>query len=150
MYHSDFRAFERFGAPLTGTPYFKLKKGPAPKALMIFRRQLEEEGAIKIAKVDIGGGREQIRTVALRDAITDHFSVDELQLVDEVIEELWNQNAAEVSNASHDIRWKVLELKDDIPYEFAYLSNEDVTSQDIARTHELAAEHGWLERYGRP
>lgn len=31
LYHSDFRAFERFGVPLTGASYFRLPKGPAPR-----------------------------------------------------------------------------------------------------------------------
>ena len=38
LYHSDFRAYERFGVPLTGVCYFRLKAGPAPKALLPVRR----------------------------------------------------------------------------------------------------------------
>jgi hypothetical protein len=142
LYHSDFRAFVRFGVPLTGFGYFRLQKGPAPKALVPIRRELESEGAIHIEHVPLGD-LEQHRTVALRQPVLEHFTSDELQVVDEVINELWEQSAAEVSDASHDVRWRVLRHKDDMPYEFAFLSNEDVTQKDIQRTHELSRQFGW-------
>jgi hypothetical protein len=144
LYYSDFRAFDRFGAPLTGAKYFRLPKGPAPVALIPIRSELESEGAIRVHIVSIGG-YEQHRTVALREPVLSHFSSDELLLVDEVIKELWPQNATEVSDASHDIRWRTLQHKDGIPYEFAFLSNEPITEEEIERTRELAAEFGWPE-----
>lgn len=142
LYHSDFRAFERFGVPLTGMPYFKLPAGPAPKNLIPVRRALINERAIEIHKVQVGP-YEQDRTVALREPVLSHFSADELQLVDEVVGELWSQTAGEVSDASHDIRWRVLNLRDLLPYEFAFLSNEAVTPREIERTAELAQRFGW-------
>jgi hypothetical protein len=122
--------------------YFRLPNGPAPKALMPIRTELVIEGAIAVEKVTIGD-YEQHRTVALREAVTDHFTADELFLVDEVIDELWPQNASEVSDASHDVRWRVLQHKDDIPYEFAFLANEPVTQSEILRTHVLATQFDW-------
>ncbi len=145
LYHSDFRAFERFGIPLTGVRYFRLPKGPAPRAMLPIRRELESEGAIRIDKVSVSGGLEQHRTVALRAPVLDHFTLDELLLVDQVIGELWSQNATEVSDASHDIRWRTLQHKDTIPYEFAFLSNEPLTREEIDRTNELAARFGWAK-----
>lgn len=142
LYHSDFRAFERFGVPLTGMPYFKLPAGPAPKNLIPVRRDLINEGAIEIHHVQIGPYTQE-RTVARRDAVLAHFAADEVQLVDEVIAELWSQTASEVSDASHDIRWRVLNLKDLLPYEFAFLSNEGVTQREIERTAQLAERFGW-------
>jgi len=143
LYHSDFRAYERFGVPLTGVSYFRLPKGPAPRALIPVRRELEREGAITIVKVPAPGGLEQHRTVALREPVLEHFTGDEIALVDEVIRELWHQNATEVSDASHDIRWRILDHKDGLPYEFAFLSGEGVTEADLARTRELAGQLGW-------
>lgn len=150
LYYADFRAFERFGVPLTGMPYFRLPKGPAPKPLLIFRRDLVNEGAIRVDEIRLPDGKVQHRTIALREPVLDHFVSDEIALVDRVIDDLWGQNGREVSDASHDIRWKVLNNQDDMPYEFAYLSNEAVTPAEIERTRELAGTHGWLERYGRP
>lgn len=141
LYYSDFRAFERFGIPITGMTYFRLKQGPAPKAFLQFHRDLVREGAIRIDKVQLGN-LTQIRTVALREPILSHFTPDELLLVDEVIRELWPQNATQVSDASHDVRWRVLNDKDNIPYEFAFLA-DSLTDDDHQKTRELAAELGW-------
>lgn len=143
LYHSDFRSFERFGVPLTGVRYFRLPQGPAPKKLIHARRQLVEEGALALEMVELPGGYVQHRTIARRSPIMSFFTDDEIALVDEVIEELWAQNAKEVSDATHDVRWRVLQHKDAMPYEFAYLSDEPVTEAENKRTQELAAELGW-------
>ena len=143
LYHSDFRAFERFGVPLTGVAYFRLKEGPAPRALLPFRGELEREGAIQVVVERAPGGLPQHRTVALREPVLEHFTKDELAIVDEVIRDLWSQTATEVSNASHDIRWRTLQHRDGLPYEFAFLSDEPVTEKEVDRTRELAREFGW-------
>jgi hypothetical protein len=142
LYHSDFRAYERFGIPLTGTPYFALRQGPAPKAMVPILNSLLEEGAIKIEKRQVGN-REQKRVVPRRKAFLELFTGDELALVDEVIKELWDQSADDVSNASHDVRWRTVKLKDLIPYEAAFLSQDPLTENDLSRTAALANEHGW-------
>ncbi|QFT60431.1 hypothetical protein FIU94_16495 [Sulfitobacter sp. THAF37] len=143
LYYSDFRAFRRFGMPLTGVRYQKLRLGPAPKSLLHVRRALVDEGALRVDKVDVPGGYTQDRTVALRDPVLSHFSDDEISLVDEVIRELWPQTGSQVSDVSHDVRWRVMNLGDAMPYELAFLSDEKPTEKDRKRTDELAAEFGW-------
>jgi Protein of unknown function (DUF4065) len=141
LYHSDFRAFERFGTPLTGVVYFRLMAGPAPKALLPIQRELVSEGAIRVDTI-ITNSYPLKKTIALRAPVISHFSEDELLLVDEVIRELWPQTAGEVSDASHDVRWRTLNNQDHIPYEFAFLG-EGLTEDDERKTNELAAELGW-------
>jgi hypothetical protein len=142
LYHSDFRAFERFGVPITGMKYFRLPRGPAPQALKPIQQELIAEGAIMIKRETVGP-REQHRTVALRAPILEHFTLDEIKIVDEVIKEVWGQCAREVSDASHDIRWRVLCDRDLIPYEFAFLSSDRITAAEIERTKELADRFKW-------
>ncbi len=141
LYYSDFKAFERFGMPLTGLPYFRLQYGPEPQWLLPVRNELIGEGAIEINQVEIGGYL-QDRTVALRNPYLSLFSEDEISLVDEVIKDLWGQTATEVSDASHDVRWRTLNDKDFLPYEFAFLDN-DITDEDRIRSEQLARELGW-------
>jgi len=143
LYHSDFRMFERFGHPLTGCKYFKLQNGPAPRSLFPIREELINEGALRLEKRQLGRGYTQDRTIALREPVLSHFSADEIAVVDEVIAELWDQTAREVSDASHDVRWRILELKDPIPYEFAYIDNKPVSAEENSRTRELANRFGW-------
>ena len=142
LYHSDFKAFERFGVPLTGVLYFKLKAGPAPKVMLPVRRALINEGAIRVEKVHVGP-YEQHRIIALRDPVMQYFAADEVALVDEVISELWPQNATEVSDASHDVRWRTLNIEDSMPYEFAFLSDEAPTEADVHRFEELNRQYNW-------
>jgi hypothetical protein len=141
LYYSDFRAFERLGQPISGMVYFRLKHGPAPKALWPVRAELIEEGALRIDQVPVGSFAQE-RTVALREPITSLFTEDELRIVDAVINELWSQNATEVSDASHDVRWRTLRDRDELPYEFAFLDNS-VTQNDIDRTKQLSWQLKW-------
>jgi hypothetical protein len=143
LYHSDFRAFERFGTPLTGVRYFRLPKGPAPRAMIPVRNELISEGALAIERRQVGPEHFQERPIALREPVIALFTEDELTLVDSVVAELWHQTAREVSDASHDIRWLTLCHKDPMPYELAYLDNSPVSEAENARTQELAQKFGW-------
>lgn len=143
LYYSDFRAFERFGVPLTGVRYFRLPKGPAPKMLVPVRDELVREQALRIERRQVGPDHHQERPIALREPVTELFTADELALVDEVIRDLWDQTAAEVSDASHDIRWRALRNKDPMPYELVHLSGEPLSDVEQSRTRELARELGW-------
>jgi hypothetical protein len=141
LYHSDFRAFSRLGQPITGMIYFRLKAGPAPEALRPIRSELINEGAIRLERVTLGK-YVQDRTIALRDPILSLFTGDELGIVDSVIGELWDQNAGEVSDASHDVRWRVLYDKERLPYEFAFL-DDSLTQNDLDIARDLAARFQW-------
>lgn len=143
LYYSDFIAFERFGSPLTGRVYFKLPQGPAPKPLLPVRKELEREGALRVEKREVAKGYVQERTIALREPVLSHFTPDEIALVDEVIKDLWSQTATEVSDASHDVRWRILNMRDSMPYELAYLDSSGVSEEDNRRTSELASQLGW-------
>jgi hypothetical protein len=105
-------------------------------------KALVDEGAITIEEQRLGN-QIQKRVVPQRSAFLDLFTQDEIALVDEVIKELWDQNAEEASNASHDVRWRTVQLEDPIPYEAAFISQEPLTEGDLARTARLADEYGW-------
>jgi len=79
LYHADFRAFERFGIPLTGVSYFALRQGPAPKAMVPVLNGLLEEGSVTIERRQVGN-RVQKRVVPRRPAFLELFTGDELHL----------------------------------------------------------------------
>lgn len=142
LYHSDFRAYERLGLPLTGVSYVARKKGPAPKSIVPVLNELIFEGAVRLERRP-AGRRIQKRAVPNRRAYTELFTGDELEIVDSVIRELWSQSADQVSDASHDVRWRTLRLNDRIPYEAVYLSDDPISDEDLKRTAQLANEYGW-------
>ncbi|HEX4738128.1 MAG TPA: Panacea domain-containing protein [Allosphingosinicella sp.] len=142
LFNADFRAFERFGQPLTGMRYFKLPKGPAPRALVPVVGELVQEGALKPAPPQ-DEPFEQRRIVALRKPYLDHFTRDELDVVDEVIKELWNKSATAVSDESHGVAWRARNMRDDIPYEAVFLADLPATPDDIVEARELNERYGW-------
>ena len=143
LFHSDFEAFRRLGRPLTGLPYFRLRNGPAPQWLVPIRRDLVQEGAIRLEREEVGGGFVQDRTIAQRDAFTDLFSQSELALVDGVVDRLWAKTAGEVSDGSHGAAWATRGDREPIPYEAAFLSDGKLTEEERSRFARLGRERGW-------
>lgn len=139
LFYADFRSFERYGEPVTGETYQRLPMGPAPVALKIVEREMQEAGDA-IVRDNPYGGKVQKRTHALREADLNLFSARDIAIVDAVISELWGQTATTVSNGSHGRAWKTRNDGDRIPYEAAYLSNEPITAADVDRTRKLVLE----------
>lgn len=143
LFKSDFRSFKRRGQPITGTAYFRLRAGPAPRAMVPIMRELHAEDAIATQRRWVWG-REQRRPIALRPANLRIFDGEDIAIVDEVIAELWNLSATEASRESHGIQWVTRDNQDPIPYETALLSDEPPTADDIVRADEIARELGRL------
>ena len=52
--------------------------------------------------------------------------------------------AAKTSQRSHGKAWRAAVSEGElIPYEAVFVSDAPIDQSDIARTHELAARHGW-------
>ena len=143
LFYSDFEAFRRFGRPLTGLPYFRLRNGPAPKWLVTIRRDLIREGAIILEQEVVGSGYVQDRTIAQRPAFLDLFTQSELALVDSIIEQLWAKSAGAVSKESHGVAWATRHDLEPIPYEAAFLSDDKLTADEQSRFTQLGRERGW-------
>ena len=143
LFHADFRAYRRWRKPITGQAYFRLPEGPAPQVLVKVRDRLMSagDGALQSAQVF---GREQKRFVAMRPPDTTIFSEDELALVDDIIDELTGQTAAQVTAGSHRLPgWRAAADREVIPYETAFLS-ATVTDADRAWAVAIALDHGWI------
>ena len=92
-------------------------------------------------------GKEQQRLVALRDPDLSLFSGEEIALVDQVIEYLRGKSAKEVSELSHNRAWWVAKLGGSIPYEAAFISDENPNERDVERGRELVEQHGWASAH---
>jgi hypothetical protein len=145
LYFADFLAMGNFGKPITAVPYQHLKAGPAPRRLRPIRDQLVAEGAIAIQHIPLRSGNTQTRTIALRNAKLHDFTGDEIALVDELIEEHWNDDSESISNSSHNyVGWKMTKDGDSIPYGSIFLSDRPLNQAEILRGRELAKEYGWV------
>lgn len=145
LYFSDFLAFARLGKPITGATYQKLEKGPAPKQLLPARDALVDQGDAEYVERAYFRNYAQKRIIPQRAADLSLFAAEEIAIVDEVIEDLRDRSATEVSELSHaSVGWRIARLGAEIPYESALLSDEPLSEEDVERGRALAREHGWV------
>jgi len=124
LFYADFFSYRQFGHAITGQEYQHIKNGPAPKRLKPVREALIAKGDLALQTVTYFT-QSQTRTIALRDPYLSFFEADEIAIVDRVIRELWNKNASEVSDLSHQfIGWRLAEDREVIPYDLALISEE--------------------------
>lgn len=121
LFFSDFIAYAEFGKSITNETYWRLPMGPAPKLFVQIRQQMEKDGDIVCYSVKTRSGR-QDRIVHKRQPKMSEFGPEQISIVEQVIEELKDKDATEVSDLSHEfIGWKIVGEKEDIPYESVFL-----------------------------
>jgi hypothetical protein len=142
LFYCDFAAYRRFGRSITGHSYQKLPFGPAPKAMLPVVDQMKQEGVCVEVEREHFGFRQK-RLMALRPPAVGVFSAEELYLADQIVADLWESSAREVSDLSHDfIGWKVAHLNEIIPYETVYLGDPamPLSDEEIEFCRQLALE----------
>lgn len=138
LYYCDFLAFARLGASITGISYNKLPYGPVPTAAQAVRDEMHRDGEIEITGEGVASFRRS-RVVPVREADLNLFSGPQVALIDSVIEALGNANARELTALTHGNAYKTVSYHGRIPYEFAFISDEPYSEEDIARAEELVA-----------
>ncbi|MEM0946284.1 MAG: Panacea domain-containing protein [Pseudomonadota bacterium] len=137
LYHADMNFYREHGRSITGAQYHRIQKGPVPKHILVVERALSEAGALELVEDDMTH-----RRIAKRPADISTFTDEEITTVDKEIQRLAQMTAGQVSDDSHDIRWRALTHQDLVPYEFAFL-NSEVTDADKKDAATLADRFGW-------
>lgn len=131
LFYSDFLSYRHYGKAITNHIYQKLERGPAPRSLLPIRNKLIEDEALAIQKADYHG-RGQDRTLALRQPKLDIFTPQEIDLINQIVKDLWDYDGTEVSELSHEfIGWKVAKEKEEIPYQVALLNFDKPTEEEV-------------------
>ncbi len=144
LWWSDFAAFAKYGEPITGVAYQRLQNSPVPKKLLPVQERLTKDKSIVVREFRNPLGYTRKVVIPLRTPKIDYFNSYEVALVDLVIDKTKGKTATKISDMSHGKAWEIAgQDKEPIPYEAAFLSNEPTNAYDIARTRELAREHGW-------
>ncbi len=138
LYYADFYSYAKFGKAITGVAYQKLPKGPAPKRLLPIQNELVECGALKVSQKKLFSGHMQTRFKALRKPDLSMFSDAERALVDQIIGDLSEKTAGEVSDESHLLPWHLTAMGHLIPYEYVFLADLGVTDSDRVWAQEVA------------
>jgi hypothetical protein len=145
LFYADFFAYLSLGDAVSWQPYQKLPNGPAPRRWLPILEEMKAAGDVAQAR-HVYFGREQIRTLALRDPDFSKFSPQEIALITEVIDYFWDSNASQMSDFSHRFRgWQLAEEGEEIPYETALVqlsdnqhANLDYSDEFLAQLRELA------------
>lgn len=141
LFYADFIAFAKLGEPITGTEYFRLPMGPAPRRLEPVTRTLFDHGdAVEQSRAVFA--KMQKRIVPLREANLDLFTAAQIAIVDEVIDALCSMTADEVTELSHQFAgWELAEDHETIPYASALIPSTDwqPDAETVRAGNELAA-----------
>ena len=142
LYFADFINFRKTGRSITGSQYMKLPNGPVPQQMKFVLEDLRAKGHL-VRQEREHFGNLQHRYIPLREPNLELFSATDIALVDSIIEDLGSLNASQVSGLSHNRVWRIARLKEMIPYEAVFISDEGVTDDDISIANELAEKYGW-------
>jgi hypothetical protein len=143
LFFSDFRAYAELGEPITGARYQKLQFGPAPRALVPVRDELVANGVARFQDRPVEDMNDVLEP--LRDPSLALFSEDEMGIADAVFEEMRPLNATASSDLSHlkSAGWRVVDWKEDIPYESAFVNTDPAPPEIVELGRKLAARYGW-------
>lgn len=142
LFYSDFTAFRKLGHSISGAEYRKLQYGPVSKPIHHLVEEMEAVKDCAIATRDYGG-YPQKRLFALREPRLDLFSAEEIDIIRNVIDDLHELNATEVSDLSHRfIGWRLAEQGEDIAYETVYLGEpRPLSADELAWANEAIDEY---------
>ncbi|HKI05938.1 MAG TPA: Panacea domain-containing protein [Thermoanaerobaculia bacterium] len=142
LFYADFEAYRKLGQPISGQKYQKLERGPAPKGAVPVISEMEKAGLCKWEDREYFGLPLK-KLIPRRDSDLSVFAPEELDIARAVINELWDLNAAEVSDLSHDfVGWQAASLGEEIPYETAFVGKpRPLTPDELAWAHEVIQDY---------
>jgi len=120
LYFIDFNFYEKYEEQLIGATYIKNHYGPTPKE---FKKVVKEmEGKKELVKVmDNYFQYPQTKYLPLRKPDLTQFKAHEKEIIDDVLNNLSNMNASEISEYSHnDVPWQTTEEGEIIEYEAVF------------------------------
>lgn len=119
---SDIYYFRKTGKSITGATYSKQQYGPIPYRGLQVLDKLEEEGAIRIEEpaVELQPRMFYATTAPEKTGLAD----EEIQLIEKVVHAVRPKSAADVSELSHDMVWKIAAMDDIIPIEAMALAKQ--------------------------
>jgi hypothetical protein len=117
LYYADFRAYRELGHAITEADYQKLPEGPAARDLLKARRQLLDEGRIRIEHRPVLNFVQQRIVPVDPYRLRSLFSPDELAIVEDVLLSLQGMTGTQASEMSClEAGWKLVDFYQTIPY----------------------------------
>lgn len=142
LWRADFRAYYDRQIPVTGRQYQRIALGPAPVEMPPLINELLRDELLEIKPTDVGGFMEK-RHIALADPVTNLFSREDLDYLDEAINHYWRMTGTETSDESHGIAWRTRENGDPMPYQTSFFEDAPLSNDHLRRLARLGRERGW-------
>lgn len=142
LFYADFWAYRKLGRSISGQEYQKLEYGPAPRRIKPTVRAMESERECVWAEREYHGFPLD-KLVALRDPEISVFAAEEIDILRNVVDELWELNATEVSDLSHRfVGWKAAGHGETIPYETVFVGEpRPLTADELRWAHQVIDEY---------
>ncbi|MBF0252291.1 MAG: DUF4065 domain-containing protein [Candidatus Omnitrophica bacterium] len=120
LYFMDFNFYEKYEEQLIGATYIKNHHGPTPKEFIkVVEEMMDSEELIKVQNKYFQ--HLQKKYLPLRKPDLTLFKAHEKELIDDVLNNLSNMNASEISEYSHnDVPWQTTEDGEVIDYESVF------------------------------
>jgi hypothetical protein len=133
LWYSDTIHYMVNGVSITGESYIKRQHGPVPRHVVKAIDELVSEQKIARGRVDYFGF---VKTefVAIKDASVNHFSAEEIRVIDESFEHVClNHTARSISEETHGVVWDLAMIGEEMPYSTVFAANDgEVTEEDLA------------------
>jgi hypothetical protein len=133
LYFIDSMSYLKLGKPITTFKYIKQEFGPTPMPAMFLpiRNGLVDSGDLeKIASEYFG--RTQVKFIAKRVANIEVFEKNELVIINEVIDQISDHNATQISDYTHQfLAWILANNKEELPNYTFLLTNKDPDNSDV-------------------
>ena len=122
----DYMSYVKNRKPITDFKYIKTEHGPTPDPAQFLptRKHLVANGDLQKIKADYFG-RTQFKYIASREPDTEVFDKDEISLINDVIENIFNQNGTEMMDVYQSFAWIFANENEEMPlYSFLFTSKK--------------------------
>ncbi len=132
LYFIDFNYYEKYEEQIMGAVYIKNHYGPTPVHFKRVIEEMEEAGDLQSVSLKYFDYR-QTKYLPKRLPDLSLFSANELLMIDEVISELGNRSAGQLSDYSHgDVPWISAADGEQLNYEMVFYRTQNYSVREYS------------------
>ena len=132
LYFADFKAFGIIGRSITGATYERRDGGPAPREMLAALREMEDIGEIVRIERDYLNYRQKVVQALRPSQAHEVFEDREREIVSVILGELRTRDSDQVRVLSSlDHGWRLADRGEEVPYEWAYISDREPTPSEL-------------------
>lgn len=139
LYYIDGLNFITRGEPVSSFKYVKRQFGPTPDgAFMNMREAMITQGLLREETIPFHG-LSQKRLIPLESARLDRFTLEEIDLINDIVDVVGGVSATAISNITHDVIWDMALMGEEIPLHCFILQPREPSEKDMVWGNEVVA-----------